>query len=67
MYHLDPLEVVGTEGIWGLCLYAIILPILSTAHCTLSPDICVTYPIPGPGKTTYESPALYFLEFGASP
>jgi len=53
---MDPLEVVGTEGCWGLALYAIALPILSLSTCTLGPDICVTYN----GKTTYESPALYF-------
>jgi hypothetical protein len=26
-YYLDPLKVVGLEGMWGLCYYAILLPI----------------------------------------
>jgi hypothetical protein len=26
-YYLDPLKVVGWEGIWGCCYYAILLPI----------------------------------------
>jgi hypothetical protein len=26
-YHLDPFKVVGTEGMWGLCLFITLLPI----------------------------------------
>jgi drug/metabolite transporter (DMT)-like permease len=26
-YYLDPLKVVGLEGMWGLCYYAVLLPI----------------------------------------
>ena len=25
-YYLDPLKVVGLEGMWGLCYYAVLLP-----------------------------------------
>jgi hypothetical protein len=25
-YYLDPLKVVGLEGMWGLCYWAILLP-----------------------------------------
>jgi len=56
IYHMDSLEVVGTEGCWGLFLYAIALPILSVLHCTLPGGVCVEYK----GEVTFESPALYF-------
>jgi len=62
IYHMDPLEVVGTEGCWGLILYAIALPILSTMTCTLSGGVCVVYE----GKSTFESPALYFHQIANS-
>jgi drug/metabolite transporter (DMT)-like permease len=26
-YHLDPFKVVGTEGMWGLCIFITLLPI----------------------------------------
>lgn len=26
-YYLDPLYIVGLEGMWGLCYYAVLLPI----------------------------------------
>lgn len=26
-YHLDPFKVVGTEGMWGLCIFITFLPI----------------------------------------
>jgi drug/metabolite transporter (DMT)-like permease len=26
-YYLDPMKVVGLEGMWGLCFWAILLPI----------------------------------------
>lgn len=26
-YYLDPLYVVGWEGFWGCCIYAVVLPI----------------------------------------
>jgi hypothetical protein len=29
-YYLDPLYVVGLEGMWGCLIYAIILPIFQT-------------------------------------
>lgn len=43
-FHLHPFQVVGTEGIWGLCIYAIVLPILTYAHCPvdfLGKEACV--------------------------
>lgn len=32
-YYLDPLLVVGLEGFWGCCYYAILLPIFQHVHC----------------------------------
>ena len=33
-YYLDPLRVVGLEGMWGLIYYTIALPIFQAIHCT---------------------------------
>ena len=32
-YVVDPFELVGTEGLWGLLCYCIFLPIISTLPC----------------------------------
>ena len=32
-YYLDPLKVVGLEGMWGCCYFSLILPILQNIHC----------------------------------
>jgi len=32
-YYLDPLLVVGLEGFWGCCYYAILLPIFQQVKC----------------------------------
>ena len=32
-YYLDPLKVVGLEGLWGVIYYAILLPILQQIKC----------------------------------
>lgn len=32
-YYLDPLLVVGLEGFWGCCYYAILLPIFQKINC----------------------------------
>lgn len=32
-YYLDPLLVVGLEGFWGCCYYAILLPIFQQINC----------------------------------
>jgi len=32
-YYLDPLLVVGLEGFWGCCYYAILLPIFQHIKC----------------------------------
>jgi len=33
-YYLDPMKVVGTEGMWGLSYYLAILPIMQVVKCT---------------------------------
>lgn len=32
-YHLDPFKVVGTEGMWGLCIFITLLPIMQLIKC----------------------------------
>lgn len=34
-YYLDPLKVVGFEGLWGLIYYAILLPIFQQIKCNV--------------------------------
>lgn len=33
-YYLDPLKVVGLEGMWGIIFWCILLPIFQAIHCT---------------------------------
>lgn len=40
-YHLNPLEVVGYEGAFGLSMYIILLPIISFIPCAFGVDACV--------------------------
>lgn len=39
-YYLDPLKVVGLEGLWGFILMVIILPILQTTNCEEAGPLC---------------------------
>ena len=39
-YYLDPLKVVGLEGMWGLCYYAVLLPILQFIPCHNDKNLC---------------------------
>ncbi len=32
-YHLDPFKVVGTEGMWGLCIFITLLPFAQLYKC----------------------------------
>jgi hypothetical protein len=38
-YYLDPLKVVGLEGLWGLLFSCILLPIYQFIPCTIE-DLC---------------------------
>lgn len=33
-YYIDPMKVVGLEGMWGLSYYLLLLPIMQTIRCT---------------------------------
>lgn len=33
-YYLDPMKVVGTEGMWGVCYYIFLLPFMQMIKCT---------------------------------
>ncbi len=33
-YYVDPMKVVGLEGMWGLCYYLALLPVMQAIHCT---------------------------------
>ena len=39
-YYLDPIKVVGLEGLWGFTYYLIALPIMNAVPCT-NTDMCV--------------------------
>lgn len=62
IYNLQPFEVVGTEGFFGILYYCIALPILCTSTCTLSSGCVVSTS----GKSTYDSFSLFFEQFGHS-
>lgn len=38
-YYLDPLKVVGLEGLWGVIAYAVMLPIFQHIPCDIK-DLC---------------------------
>ncbi|EAR90511.2 nucleotide-sugar transporter (macronuclear) [Tetrahymena thermophila SB210] len=64
-YYLHPMQVVGTEGIWGLCFYAILLPILALVPCSKDSlkDLCMEYN----GSYHIENPVQYFQQFADFP
>ena len=33
-YYVDPMKVVGLEGMWGLCYYLALLPVMQAIHCS---------------------------------
>lgn len=59
-FIIDPMEIVGTEGCWGLLYYAIVLPIISTIPCNLGKNVCVFWK----GEYRIESPGQYFYQAG---
>ena len=38
-YYLDPLKVVGWEGVWGFLIYLFLLPVFSMIPCD-NRDLC---------------------------
>jgi drug/metabolite transporter (DMT)-like permease len=57
-YYLDPLKVVGLEGLWGLIIYSILLPIFQYIPCGIA-ELC-PYGV-------VEDTKLAFMEYGANP
>lgn len=33
-YYIDPMKVVGLEGMWGLTYYIALLPVMQAIKCT---------------------------------
>lgn len=62
-YHLEPLQVVGYEGMYGLIIEIILLPILTFVPCTFGVEACV-FNIEG--MPFLERPERYFAEIGAN-
>lgn len=40
-YHLQPLEVVGFEGLFGFLIYLVLIPALCYTPCYFGQDACV--------------------------
>jgi hypothetical protein len=40
-YHLEPLEVVGYEGLFGVCIYSVVLVVISYLPCNFGSGACV--------------------------
>jgi hypothetical protein len=40
-YHLEPFQIVGIEGLWGLLFYAITLPAITFIPCNFGMSACV--------------------------
>lgn len=57
-YYLDPLKVVGLEGLWGVVIYSVLLPIFQYIPCNID-DLC-PYGV-------VEDSKLAFYEFGTNP
>jgi|JI6StandDraft_1071083.scaffolds.fasta_scaffold11106_5 hypothetical protein len=58
-YHLEPMQVVGYEGLFGLIFYAIILPIISFVPCSFGVEACV---FSDKNFPYIERPGQYFAE-----
>ena len=62
-YHLEPLQVVGYEGMFGLAIELVLLPILTFIPCGFGVEACVfSYR----GMPFLERPERYFAEIGAN-
>lgn len=57
-YYLDPLKVVGLEGVWGLLMYAILLPIFNNIPCDVE-GLC--------NNGVLEDTLAAFRDFGSNP
>lgn len=57
-YYLDPLKVVGLEGVWGVLMYAILLPIFNFIPCDVE-GLC--------NNGVLEDTLAAFRDFGSNP
>ena len=60
-YHIEPLQMVGYEGIFGLTAQLILLLIMSFVPCSFGVDACV---INSAGMPFIENPSNYFRQAG---
>jgi hypothetical protein len=60
-YHLEPIQMVGLEGLFGLGLTLLILPILTFAPCDFGRSACV---VTATGESFLERPEVYLEEVG---
>ena len=63
-YFLHPFQVVGAEGLWGLCGYVLLLPLLTFIPC---PESLTSSCIMHDGNLHFERPDEYFYEMFHSP
>jgi hypothetical protein len=57
-YYLDPLKIVGLEGVWGVLFYAILLPIFNVIPCDID-NLC--------NNGYLENTLVAFKDFGNNP
>ena len=62
-YHIEPLEMVGYEGMFGLAIELILMIITSFIPCSFGPDACV---MDSAGMPFIENPLAYFTAAGSN-
>lgn len=62
-YHIEPLMLVGCEGLVGFTVECIIITILNFIHCSFGADACAYN---SSGQPMMESTGSYFSSIGAS-
>jgi hypothetical protein len=62
-YHIEPLQMVGYEGCFGLSIQLILLIIMSFVPCSFGVDACV---MNSAGMPFLENPGMYFSQAGAN-
>lgn len=60
-YHIEPLEMVGYEGMFGLLAELILITITTFIPCSFGIDACV---FSNAGMPFIEIPGQYFSEIG---
>jgi hypothetical protein len=60
-YHIEPLEMVGYEGMFGLAIELVLILITSFIPCGFGVEACV---LDKAGMPFIESPLAYFSQMG---